>query len=40
MNNARSLSMLVALAVFVIVGCARQTEVIKLYDNSDSISQK
>ena len=37
---ARALSLLVALAFFVIVGCARQTEVIKLYDNSDSISQK
>lgn len=40
MNISRAISLLVAMTVFVILGCARQTEVIKLYDNSDSISQK
>lgn len=40
MNIARALSLLVALTVIVTAGCARQTEVIKLYDNSDSIRQE
>ena len=39
MNVVRALSLLVAMTLLVIVGCVPQTEVIKLYDNSDSISQ-
>lgn len=40
MNFSRASLLLVAAAVFVIAGCVPQTEVIKLYDNSDNISQK
>lgn len=40
MNFSRTSLLLVASAVFVIAGCVPQTEVIKLYDNSDNISQK
>ena len=39
MKIARALSLFSVLIVFAIVGCAPQTEVIKLYDKSDDISQ-
>lgn len=40
MKSARTFSPIVALAVFLMAGCVPQTEVIKLYDNPDSIGQK
>jgi len=39
MKIARALSLFSVLIVFAIVGCAPQTEVIKLYEKSDDISQ-
>ena len=40
MNIARASSLLSAMTLFVIAACVPQTEVIKLYDNSDRASQK
>ncbi len=40
MNIARASSLLSAMTLFVIAACVPQTEVIKLYDNSDRGSQK